>query len=586
MKLLTKPRSFPFIVVVSLLLFVSCDLFDSTFDKINNLFGSEEEKALTVVLDLQDEASIIVDELFASNMDTLSVIDSIYNYFSNNKDVEFVEADSQGVAVDYKNGISGGVFIGILQTPITFGSAGDSLLFDDENDAQLKSIQEDIAPTLKNSKTIYFDGAYTQFKETNDQVIAAANAGFAKIGMDAFDQYLDEKATIDVLSTLDQYGLMHITGHGWFRNYKNNEDKGFIENKTTYLLTGEKAEISKTFGKYYADILAKDIIIVSYKPDDDSDRRENRYWVSPKYVGDRNTFPEEEVFLYLGICNGGRGFWRNELGENNGISAVIAYDWSVYPHWEYKWAVKFYQKMCDTSKDFPMKIGECIKEIVLKEKKGYYKEWGIDENNKYWKVYVRMIPSGNIEFTFWQAMPIIDHFQIGFTEVEAKYTEYYGGEIPTGTRMLDHGVNFNDLNSTLKIEDNRYTASWEDIPILYTGNDDDVCSGSISFVLENDDPDYYPDGMMVNIANDVILHATKGTGERMYKYDFSMNDSEFTWSRSASYMSFNLVGVESCSNFYYENTDQDADGKYVYETTGENCKEHTMVTLHIVFERE
>lgn len=98
------------------------------------------------------------------------------------------------------------------------------------------------------------------------------------------------------------------------------------------MLTGEIAEPGKTFGEYFADILAKGIIIASYKPDPDGDKRENQYWVSPKYVSERNTFPEDEIFLYLGICNAGRGYWRTELGKKNGISVIVGYNWSVYSH--------------------------------------------------------------------------------------------------------------------------------------------------------------------------------------------------------------------------------------------------------------
>ncbi|NHZ84866.1 MAG: hypothetical protein GWP19_03180 [Planctomycetia bacterium] len=346
------------ILILSMLIISSCDIVDA----ITNIFNgeddtdlsSQQEQALTTVLTLQDDASDIMDNLFSSGLDTLSVIDSLANFFLADTSIQNVWPDSEGVAVDYNSGISGGIFIRrFIPVEVTGSDSGDLDPFLDDDELGKKQYKQNtVVPIIK--KSIIFDGSYSQFKNSIDPIVEEANSGFSTIGIDQFIKKFDNAATIKVLSTLDQYGIVHLSGHGWYKRKSN----GFVEDKVTYLLTGEKAEINKTYGELWGDILEKNVIIGNY-----AYKKENRYWVSPKFVSDRNDFHNKNVFIYSGVCFGARR-WMKEMVTNAGAKCMVAYLYSVKSNWEDFWARKMYRRMCDINYTEPYEIGECIKEII------------------------------------------------------------------------------------------------------------------------------------------------------------------------------------------------------------------------------
>ena len=545
----------------------NCNLIDSIFNDPDDITVTEED-ALNEVLSMQNEASTIVSQLFAINLDTLSVIDSVYNYFINKEGVEFAEADSQGVAVDYKNGISGGVYFGPYNYPII--EVSDSEVIDvTTEDPSSKSAIIETFPTLKNKKAIYFDGAYSEFKKYSNRVIAAANAGFANIGMSEFEIFTDEQATVDVLLSLDEYGLIHITGHGFYRSKLAN---GFHQERRTYLLTGEKAEIGKTFGNYYAAILEKKIIVVNYKG-------KNCYAVHPAYVSENNTFPPDEVFLYLGICNGGRGYWRTELVKNNGIAALIGYNWSVDPKLETVWAEKMYQKMCDTSLENPMSVSGCIHEIVNIER-GFFREVVDNRDNTYYYLNVFMKPSGNVNFTFWKPEAVFEDITLNF-KLQMQHDATCDGNARDPFLAEQSNVYHKYINANLTRNGNDFTAAWN-VPKWY--EETQTFSGSISFTIENAEEIPYQQLGGKEVTN-VLLQmkwGPPGLHNREMGWDVTMTTAEFIV--NDSYTQIGLQGLETCNGmsakqYYFDCMDQASYSRI--SNTGANCEESSKFWITI-----
>ena len=385
-------RKFSIIIIVtSIIIFVGCDIIDEIMGsgKDNSNPTPQQEQALTTVNTIQDDASDVMDNLFTSGMDTLDVIDSLANFFLADTSIQNVWPDSEGVAVEYKSGISGGIFIGRFLPDTVSGAPPDTFIIDNSYRNLARQVTENVVYSPQLKKSIYFDGAYDQFKNYNDKIITAANNGFSKVGIEPFVKYLNKDATIDVLSTLDEYGIIYLTGHGWY--YTKSQ---FGKSHETYLLTGEKVVLNQTYGNLWDDILLKNIIIVNYKG-------ENRYWVSPKFVAWRNDFHDNKVFIYNGICNSLRGTWSYELVENAGASVLVGYDWPIFPKFESSWVVKMFDQMCDTSQTNPKTISNCIDDVIHDKSsglRGWYTN-GI-QNHKLKYVYLKY--RGDKDYTFWE----------------------------------------------------------------------------------------------------------------------------------------------------------------------------------------
>lgn len=476
-------RSIKIFVLIStlLIIFSSCDIVDAITDVFkgdnDDNISNQQEQALTNVLNIQDDASDIMDNLFSSGFDTLTVIDSLYIFFLNDTSIQNVWADSEGVAVEYNNGISGGIFVGIYHNPIVDSSPPDTFIIELSDRELKKSINtsDSYSPGIK--KSVFFDGGYEEFKEYDDPVISTANNSFVRVGIAPFKKYLDHDATLNVLSTLSDYGIIHLTGHGWYRKKVFGIGSGTA--KITYLLTEEVADINKINGDIWQDMLDKNIIVITHK-------NENRYWVSPKYISDRNNFHGNEVFVYNGFCSGGRSAWQKEIWTNAGASAFVGIKYSVEASWETEWAKDMYEKMCDTDLDQPMKLWDCTIEII-KGYHGYYNAWYVDDQMRYHNRYVHLRMKGDGEYTFWEKE--LEMFgvliEVSVHNVTGRRRESYSHN-GDWYDLLHRGIYFYDLDS------GTHNSSGNVVNNVYTGTIDNYypntrsVSGNIQITFTDD----------------------------------------------------------------------------------------------------
>ncbi|NHZ85601.1 MAG: hypothetical protein GWP19_06945 [Planctomycetia bacterium] len=495
-------------ILTFILILSSCDIIDEIMGGGDNSdLTAQQEQALTTVLTLQDDASDILDNLFIAGMDTFLVIDSLASFFLSDTSIQDVWPDSDGVAVEYKNGISGGIFVGRFNPPTISGSPPDTSIIGLPDDDLQKPLSNNNSLSPKIKKSIYFDGAYPQFKVSADKIIEAANKGFTKVGIAPFVKYQGSKATLDVLSTLDQYGIIHISGHGWYRRVL----VGSKAKRITYLLTGEVADLNTINGDIWQEILDKNIIVAKHNG-------ENRYWVGPKYISDRNNFHDNKVFVCNGFCYGLTRAWRVEIVKNAGASVLIGYKVRVPSTWDEKWAIKMYTIMCDTELNMPKTIRDCLNEIY----KGiggytYYLDGIVHLNYAY---------TAGAGYTFWENELLNGSVRFFLdTAVFGRSTD----PIPI-TANLEEVLYLNDANGSFSNNVFNGNYSYQSLGRTFSGN------VKITFI-DN------PESIDVYLDNKMSYEASLGYGTRVFEY-------------TVGYSGIPFEGVDSNS------------GKYIYSESG------------------
>ncbi len=318
---------------VILLFMTSC--IKNEDESINN---DEEMEAYEHVLNLQDEVDSQLDIWF-TNMDSLDAIARAQQEFANDPGVSSAIISSQGISVQYANGMRGGIFlnpkddISEISGSIQIGPVSES-----EN--HLKS-------TVNQKKMILLDPHYWERNYYTDQIYSHIRSNLQKVNIDLSTFYKNEEATVDRFTQLSGYGIIQIYSHGlaWPKQ----------ENITdVYLLTGETAN-EATSKKYWDELKTGNIpiMMVEYH----SELRKNVYLISESFVNDYNDFSEDTVLFYGGFCYSFLGNWPDII-DGFADGAYLGHDWSVYTHKNANWLVNSIYYLSDTTADRPVTLND------------------------------------------------------------------------------------------------------------------------------------------------------------------------------------------------------------------------------------
>ncbi len=546
-----KHRITSILLIILILLFNSgCDLIDTFISDLTGNYDDKDllekqEQALNTVINLQDNASDIVDNLFSSGIDTLGVIDSLANFFLKDTSIQAVWPDSEGVSVEYKNGIEGGIFLRRYFPDVINDPNPPTELdpFIDDNELS-KPLLNSFSTVPINRKSIIFDAAYPQFSNSVDEIIKQANIGFSKVGIDHFDQYLGYNAKIEILSSLDQYGIIHLGGHGWRKRY----EAGVIEKYITYLMTGDIVSINTTFGELWNDLLKKNVIIAK-----DYKTKENRYWVSPKFVSDRNDFHGKNTFIYGGFCSSARR-WLKEMVSSAGAKEMVAYKYSVKSNWEEFWAIKMYKRMCDIEYTEPLEIGDCIHGII-NEPYGYWYFDGMD------RVHMVTYNQAGRDLTFWEKELL--EGRIEFNIDDAEFTRSDGTKIYAN---LNEVLYLNGANGVFGHSRFSGAYSYESLGRTF--------SGYISLRFKED-----PDRMDILLDNTMFYQSNFGFGTVTFDYTMEYNDIPYVQlNPTNSYFDYGEDGTNvSKINVTWKETNS----QYVQDLASYSCGSDSYITVSI-----
>ena len=288
------------------------------------------EEVYDNIINPQEERYDLFTDLTAT-MDTVSAIDSVLTVFLEDPNVEWAIAGSQGIAVQYKSGICGGIFIDPLDDPEMTDIVIEKSANESSNTVNIKNIVKTI-PGSK--KAIFLNPSYWERAGYADQIISNYGQCLPKIGFEPLVVYKNEEANLEKFKHLSEYGIIHIYSHGMAWPSKYNIT-------TVYLLTGQ--EFSDAFyGEYKTDLMEKDIINVTY-------HGITYVLIKPEFIIENNNFKDSDQLFYGGFCFSGLGDWPDIMNSTAHVSGYFGFDWSVYTSMNTHWNRELVKTLTNTN---------------------------------------------------------------------------------------------------------------------------------------------------------------------------------------------------------------------------------------------
>jgi len=311
--------------------------------ELNDTWSEATEQYCEQVLNLQDEIGAEFEDWLLT-MDSLDAVEKAYKSFISNKFVESATISSQGISVQYDNGMRGGLFLrakddrtqetGIMQ------DAGSQM----NKSSNLKSL-------VNKRKMILINPHYYERSFFTDQIFDITSSNISRAGYELSAFYKNTEAKVDRFTELSGYGIIQIYSHGWaWPKEKNITD--------VYLLTGETANTT-TSKKYWSELKTGNIPIMKIAG-------ANKYLISPEFIHKYNDFSKDTVLFYGGFCYSFLGDWPDII-ESFADGAYVGFDWSVYTFRNANWAVNSMAMMSDTSKATPFTLEQWMQNNAMEK---------------------------------------------------------------------------------------------------------------------------------------------------------------------------------------------------------------------------
>ncbi len=320
-------------------------------------------------------------------------------------EVEWAVGDAQGVALLFRNGMQAALLEDLQDEEPGIAEPPEEL---DELDlAQAKGVKDASAATMVRlpgaKKTIFLNPHNWERQAYATKIVQKGNARFDEVGMDRFVVYLGEQCTLDRLSELGAYGVVHFYSHGAPFPRRNNIQE-------VYLMTGEIADavttaVLKDFGLWGSVLQGR----TKFKRAGDAEPAKHvMYFVSPRYLTEFNNFANARPLIYLGFCYSWRGSWQATL-TRAGASDAVGFDWAVKTNWNAWWGRTLYHKLGDKSLDEPMTINGWYELLRARDRRSYVytddnktPDDPLDDVQRTVTVYYDGAP----DFTLWEREPV------------------------------------------------------------------------------------------------------------------------------------------------------------------------------------
>ncbi|NTW26633.1 MAG: hypothetical protein HGA37_18185, partial [Lentimicrobium sp.] len=334
--------TFPLMMAVITLVFFSACKKDN-----KSGWSDEDWTFYHNVIALQDTAAVKWTN-WLQTMDSLEAVNELQQFFLSDPSVTSATIGSQGIAVQYSNGIRGGFFLNPQDDP-----GGDELNLEPEMMMPASNLIE--KSLVKNKKVIFINPHSFDRGEYNQKIKNKYNEVLPKVGFTLKDEDIHNYLGADLkfFTQLSGYGIIHIYSHGmaW-------PDEEHIQE--VYVMTGEIVSDDIT-EKYQDEIKSGEIIICNahFGNAPYGKQYNDLYWISEKFIANKNDFSKDTVLFYGGFCYSMLGNW-DQLYKKFAKGSYFGFDWVVRSTYCNNWFASLADSLCDTSAKIPYNAGKWI----------------------------------------------------------------------------------------------------------------------------------------------------------------------------------------------------------------------------------
>jgi len=247
-------NTFLLLIILFILIAIGCTENDTPTEPANN---DEAEKIYNDIV-LPQEANYGLLTNMLTEIDTLSALDSVLSIFMKDTLVEQGEITAQGIWIKYRSGVIGGLLIDPKDGPDSLG-----IQLNKNFESYSSNINKNIVPSSK--RTTFINPIYSDRKTWSDLMIGNYNDRFPTAGYQKPEIYNNSAATVAKFANLSDYGIIHISSHGFAAP---NEDN-IVE---VYLMTGEA--YNETTSKEYDEGITRGRIPII------TDAGKTHFWIS------------------------------------------------------------------------------------------------------------------------------------------------------------------------------------------------------------------------------------------------------------------------------------------------------------------
>ena len=421
-------RILVFIGLVLVLILISCKKDKDT----GTTLTPDQERMQQAVVDLQ-KTSFDKWEQWNSSLDSLAAMDSLQKIIEQSPDVEWASRSIQGIMIQYKSGIRGGIFLNprreMSNSPAIMG-----LRKTETTTIPLKSTGI-MNRTPAEPRTAILCPPYNQFSLDVDGLVEAVDGYYKRIDLWEPELYYAGNASVEKFTFLENYGVVDIYTHGaaW-------PDEDHIDE--VYILTGETVN-DFTSSRYWKYINTGDIpLIFGFS--------NNYYFLSPEFIVKYNNFEKDSTLIYGGFCFSGLGSWHTKILAAK-AGGYFCYDWSVISDTSDMWEKDILDHLTDKRYGAPLTCGDWFSVTPLNT--SYFDEsQGKLVSIKYY---------GDRDLALWEPENTYNYFSFlwqinGYFSNDPSTAVNFGGNVKSGP-----GVIINNVFMSTDIEDQVYSATGE-----------------------------------------------------------------------------------------------------------------------------